>query len=80
MAWHEHVAVDPQICHGKPCIKGTRIMVSVVLDYLAAGESVDEILRHCPTLRRDDIRAAVAYAAWLAREEEEHPLHTGTGE
>jgi len=79
MAWHEYVAVDPQICHGKPRIKGTRIMVSVVLDYLAVGESEDEILRHYPTLRHDDIRAAVAYAAWLAREEEEHPLHTGTG-
>jgi uncharacterized protein (DUF433 family) len=51
-------------------------MVSVVLDYLRAGESVEEILRQYPSLKRPDIQAALGYAAWLAREEEEHPLHT----
>ena len=74
--WQDRVVVDPQICHGKPCIKGTRIMVSVVLDYLAAGESEAEILRQYPALRPDDVRAAIAYASWLAHEEEQHPLHT----
>jgi uncharacterized protein (DUF433 family) len=75
-AWRKRVIVDPQICHGKPCIKGTRIMVSVILDYLRAGESRDEILRQYPTLGSDDIDAALGYAAWLAHEEEERPLHT----
>lgn len=51
-------------------------MVSIILDYLSAGESGEEILKQYPTLKSEDIRAAVAYAAWLAHEEEEHPLHT----
>ena len=76
MDWRERILVDPEICHGKPCIKGTRVMVSIVLDYLSAGESEEEILKQYPTLKTEDIRAAVAYAAWLAHEEEEHPLHT----
>jgi len=74
--WREHISVNPSICHGKPCIKGTRIMVSVILDYLTAEEPVEEILRQYPTLKAGDIRAAVAYAAWLAHEEEQVPLHT----
>lgn len=74
--WQERVSIDPQVCHGKPCIKGTRIMVSIILDYLTAGEPAEEILRQYPTLRSEDIRAAMGYAAWLAREEEQHPLHT----
>jgi uncharacterized protein (DUF433 family) len=76
--WRERISVDANVCHGKPCIKGTRIMVSVILDYLSAEESVEYILRQYPSLKREDIRAAVAYAAWLAHEEEEHPLHTET--
>ena len=71
--------MDPSVCHGKPCIKGTRIMVSVLLDYLSAGEAEDEILKQYPSLCHKDIQAAIAYAAWLAHEEEEHPLHTETG-
>jgi uncharacterized protein (DUF433 family) len=74
--WRERVSIDPNICHGKPCIKGTRIMVSIVLDYLRAGESRDEILRQYPTLKPEDIDAALGYAAWLAHEEEIQPLHT----
>src|SRR5579862_1764142 len=74
--WREHISVNPSICHGKPCIKGTRIMVSVILDYLTAEEPVEEILRQYPTLKAGDIRAAVAYAAWLAHEEEQVSLHT----
>lgn len=76
MDWRERISVDPQVCHGKPCIKGTRIMVSIILDYLSAGESEEDILKQYPTLKSQDIHAAVAYAAWLAHEEEEHPLHT----
>jgi len=75
-SWRDSISIDPNICHGKPCIKGTRIMVSVVLDYLKAGEPAKEMLRQYPTLKLEDIQAAIGYAAWLAHEEEEHPLHT----
>lgn len=68
MIWQDYITVDPLICHGKACIKGTRIMVSVVLDNLAAGVTVDEILASYPILTRETIQAAVAYAADLARE------------
>ena len=74
--WRERISVNPRVCHGKPCIKGTRIMASIILDYLRAGESAEEILRQYPALKSDDIQAAVGYAAWLAHEEEEHPVHT----
>ncbi|MFP5307150.1 MAG: DUF433 domain-containing protein [Gammaproteobacteria bacterium] len=68
MDWRTRISTDPAICHGKACIKGTRIMVSVVLDNLAAGHSVDEIVQLYPTLHREDVAAAMAYAAELARE------------
>lgn len=63
MDWREHIATDAGICHGKPCIRGTRIMVSVVLDNLVAGLSTEDILREYPSLTPESIRAAVAYAA-----------------
>ena len=66
--WRERIAVDPAICHGKACIKGTRVMVSVVLDNLAAGATEEDILRNYPTITGEDIQAALAYAAELARE------------
>lgn len=68
MNWRERISVDPLVCHGKACIKGTRIMVSIILDNLAAGVDRDEILRSYPTLSVDDIQAALDYAAELARE------------
>jgi len=68
MNWRDRISVDPMVCHGKVCIKGTRIMVSVVLDNLAAGETVEAILRSYPTLQARDIQAALGYAAELARE------------
>lgn len=68
MDWRTHISTDSRICHGKACIQGTRIMVSVVLDNLAAGLSPQEIVDLYPTLRLDDVAAAVAYAAELARE------------
>ena len=76
--WRRRIAVEPEICHGKPCIRGTRIMVSIILDYLKANEPAEEILRQYPTLKAADIQAAIGYAAWLAHEEDEHPLHTHT--
>ncbi|MEW6201044.1 MAG: DUF433 domain-containing protein [bacterium] len=74
--WRERISINPNVCHGKPCIKGTRVMVSIILDYLKAGESTETILREYPTLKKEDIRAALAYAAWLAHEEDSQPLHT----
>ena len=68
MKWQDFISVDPLVCHGKACIKGTRIMVSVVLDKLAAGLSVDEILTSYPALTREAVQAAIAYAAELTRE------------
>jgi len=72
--WQERIAADPAICHGKPCIKGTRIMVSVVLDNLAEGLSAQEIVAEYPPLVPEDVQAAMAYAADLAREEDLLPL------
>jgi uncharacterized protein (DUF433 family) len=68
MNWWDYISVDPTVCHGKACIKGTRIMVSVILDNLAAGLTVNEILQSYPTLSEESIRAAVSYAAELTRE------------
>ena len=74
MTWSDRISRDPTVCHGKPCIRGTRIMVSVVLDNLATGVTPDEIVAEYPPLTIADVRAAVAYAADLAREEELVPL------
>ncbi len=68
------ISVDPDICHGKPCIRGTRIMVTVILDNLAEGLSPEEIVVEYPPLTIEDVQAAIAYAAVLAREEELIPL------
>jgi len=70
----DRISVDPDICHGKPCIRGTRIMVTVILDNLAEGLSVEEIVAEYPPLTIEDVQAAIAYAAVLAREEELIPL------
>jgi uncharacterized protein (DUF433 family) len=66
--WQAHISIDPRICHGKACITGTRIMVSVILDNLAEGASQQQILESYPSLKPGDIQAAIAYAAELARE------------
>jgi uncharacterized protein (DUF433 family) len=64
----EHISVDPAICFGKPCVKGTRIWVSLLLDFIAAGTTFEEILAHYPQLTREDILACVAYGAAMSRE------------
>ena len=68
MNWRDRISVDPAICHGRPCIAGTRVMVSVVLDNVAAGVGTAEILKSYPTITADDVQAALEYAAELARE------------
>ena len=70
----DRISVEPDICHGKACIQGTRIMVTVILDNLAEGLSMEEIVAEYPPLTIEDIRAAIAYAALLAKEEEIIPL------
>ena len=64
--WRDRIRIDVKICHGKACIKGTRVMVSVILDNLAAGESIEEIMRGYH-LQREDIEAALHYAADVTR-------------
>ena len=66
--FQDRIIADPLVCHGKACIKGTRVMVSIILDNLAAGLSPEEIVRSYPSLTVDDVRAAIAYAADLSRE------------
>lgn len=61
--WQEHISINSQVCHGRACIRGTRIPVSVVLDNIAAGLDTQAILRSYPALKVDDISAAVGYAA-----------------
>ena len=68
--WDDRIASDPRICHGKPCVVGTRIMVSVILDNLADGLTPAEIVAEYPPLTEQDVRAALAFAGTLAREEE----------
>jgi uncharacterized protein (DUF433 family) len=62
------ISIDPLVCFGKPCIKGTRIWVSLVLDFLSAGTTIEEILENYPQLHREDIYAAIAYGAEMSRE------------
>jgi uncharacterized protein (DUF433 family) len=69
MDWRQHISVDPQVMHGVACIAGTRIPVSVILDNLAERVPESELLSEYPSLTRDAIAAALAYAAALAREE-----------
>ncbi len=68
MNYMRHIAVDSKVCHGKACIKGTRIPVAVILDNLAAGEAPEAILENYPSLKLGDVHAAIAYAADLAKE------------
>lgn len=63
----ERISADPNILHGKPCIKGTRIPVSLILDNLSEGFDEAYLLEQFPSLRPGDVQAALAYAAELAR-------------
>lgn len=65
----DRIAVDPAVCHGKACIKGTRVPVRLLLEMLASGDSFDDILESYPFLTDEDLRAALAYAARLADED-----------
>ncbi|MHA1911498.1 MAG: DUF433 domain-containing protein [Candidatus Kariarchaeaceae archaeon] len=64
MSEFDHIATNPKICKGVPCIKGTRVMVSVILDCLAEGMTEEEILEEYPTLDVGDVSTALRFAAW----------------
>lgn len=64
----EHISVDPEICFGKPCIKETRIWVSLILDFLSAGNSIEDILKYYPQLKHEDVLACIAYGAAMSAE------------
>lgn len=63
MNWKERISFNPEICHGKACIKGTRVLISVILDNLAEGSTEEEILKEYPSLQKGDIFAALQYVA-----------------
>ncbi|HMF58378.1 MAG TPA: DUF433 domain-containing protein [Pyrinomonadaceae bacterium] len=65
----DRISVDPKICHGQACIKGTRIPVYQIVGMLANGDSFESLLKAYPTIVREDIRACLEYAAWLAEEQ-----------
>ncbi|MDH5716948.1 MAG: DUF433 domain-containing protein [Spirochaetia bacterium] len=68
MDWRSHITSNPNICHGKPCIKGTRVMVSTILDNLANDIDKEVILKNYPSITDKDILAAIQYAADIANE------------
>jgi uncharacterized protein (DUF433 family) len=65
----ERISIDPRICHGQACIKGTRIPVYQILHMLANGDTVEELLQEYPSLKREDILACIEYAAELTEEQ-----------
>lgn len=68
----QRISIDPKVCGGRPCIRGHRIWVSLILDYLATGTPEEEILREYPQLVREDVQACLAYGSELARERTVH--------
>ena len=69
MRWQDYISSTPEeVCHGKACITGTRVMATVILDSLAEGLEVDEIIEHYPSVSREAVQATLVYAAELAKE------------
>lgn len=64
----DRIRIDPKVCHGQPCVRGTRIMVWLIVQYLANGDAVEDILEAYPALTREDVQACLAYAAEMTRE------------
>lgn len=62
------ISIDPNICFGKPCIRGHRIWVSLILDYLAGGATIEEVLEAYPSIEREDVLACIAYSAEMSRD------------
>ena len=70
MEWQSRLVADPEICHGRVCVRGTRVMASIILDRLAMGENCAAILEDYPSIQREDVLAALSYAAELASDRE----------
>ncbi|MBA4311528.1 MAG: antitoxin [Chlorobiaceae bacterium] len=70
----DRISVNPKICHGKPCIKGTRIMISVILGLVEEGLNFTQIIEEYPELSEADIKAAIEYARLMIENEEIHAL------
>ena len=68
MIVEDRIEINPEICQGKPCIKGTRIMVSIILEWLEAGKTFNEIIEAYPTLKKEDVSAAIRFARKLAED------------
>ena len=68
MRWQDYISCKPDVCHGKACITGTRVMATVILDSLAEGLRAEEIIENYPSVSREAVRATLLYAAELARE------------
>lgn len=66
---HERISVDPMVCHGQACIKGTRIPVHQIVGMLANGDTIEKLLEAYPSIKREDVLAGLAYAASLAEEQ-----------
>lgn len=73
----ERISIDPSICHGQACIRGTRIMVWLILQYLGDGDTIDDVLAAYPALTRDDVQACLQYAA---SKTQERVLPVGVGD
>ena len=67
---NERIQIDARICHGKPVIRGTRVLVSTILGALAGGDSIEEVLEDYPNITEEDVRAALEFAGALSRFEE----------
>jgi uncharacterized protein (DUF433 family) len=78
MDWRGRIVSDPGILVGKPTIKGTRISVDLILGWLANGWSVEDILAYYPHIAREDVQAAIAFAAEMLREEVSIAVHKAT--
>lgn len=75
----QRISIDPRICGGKPCIRGHRVWVSLILDLLASGSSYDDLLANYPGLELEDLRACIAYGAEMSRERYlDFPLETAS--
>ena len=74
----ERISIDPTVCHGQACVKGTRVPVHQVVRMLANGDTVDDLLAEYPSLSKDDVLACLEYAAALA-EEQVSPLEESAG-
>ena len=77
MEWREHIVIDPGILVGKPVVKGTRVSVELVVSLLAAGWTETQILDAYPTVKAEDIRASLAYASEVLRDEKVFPVQIG---